>query len=302
MAREALSGLSGEIGPFLKREGAFFMEGVDADPRTLTRYTGVTSFDTSGYAAEKVVGQMGLLGAVFAPEKDESAVPWRRLSVGHNPAKPWSLDLKHAIGGENRVGYLRTYVFSPVKQRARLDIGSDAVKVVVGRVVPGGPDEGVTYIMDPVNLFAPKNAGPQFNNYLPWPPFRTPGGFPGFGYDSKHSLLVEYRMDSSTYPLPASNGFTFHPGIISSMLPRFRVFARGGGGMGTVEAASFPENYPNAWGPLPSPGGYGDNCRYFMVFDFVKRTSTIDSFCLGGIPPGGTSMDFLSPLFTSSPI
>ena len=33
-----------------------------------------------------------------------------------------------------------------------------------------------------------------------------------------------------------------------------------------------------------------------MVFDFVKRTSTIDSFCLGGLPPGGTSMDFLTPL------
>jgi hypothetical protein len=172
--------------------------------------------------------------------------------------------------------------------------------VVVGREVPGGPDVGVPYLIDYKNLFAPKNAGPKFNFYLPWPAFRNPGGPPGFGYDSTHSLLIEYRLDKNEkYPLPQNNGFAFHPGIISSMLPRFRVYSRGDGGtpgFGPVYAASYPERYPVAWGPLPSPGNYGDNSRYFMIFNYVKRVSRIESFFLGPDPGSGKEVDFLTPL------
>jgi hypothetical protein len=160
---------------------------------------------------------------------------------------------------------------------------------------PAGPDQGVPYVIDWRNLYGPKNQGPKFNPYLPWPPFDQPAGAPGFAYNSLHSLLIEYRIDRNlTSGLSSKNGFAYHAGIISSMLPRFRMYSRGDLG-NQVNAASYPQKWPEAWGPLAFPGNYGDNSRYFMIFDYVKRYSLIESPYLGaeGVEKG---VLFFTPL------
>ncbi len=72
-----------------------------------------------------------LLGRAFGPEQQPAdTIDWRPMPVGNNPAKPWLLDLKHALGGEDRAGYLRTHLYSPETRQALLELGSDdAVKV-----------------------------------------------------------------------------------------------------------------------------------------------------------------------------
>ena len=146
---------------------------------------------------------------------------------------------------------------------------------------PAGPDQGVPYQMDWRNLYGPKNQGKKFNKYLPWPAFDQPEKTPGFGYNSIHSMLIEYRLDRNlNSSLYYKNGLAYHAGIISSMLPRFRIYTRGAPGS-PVFAASFPQNTPDATGPLAPPGVYGDNSRCFMIFDYVKRLSLIESPCLG---------------------
>lgn len=150
-------------------------------------------------------------------------------------------------------------------------------------MVVGTETAGIPYAIDWRNLYGPKNQGLNFNNYLPWPEFHT-----SFPFDSMASLLIEYRLDPNlSGGLSQKNGFAFHAGIISSMLPRFRVYIRGddpadpAGQFGQVWAASNPEGWPTARGPLAGPGTYGDNSRYLMIFDYVKRRSIIESPFLG---------------------
>ena len=110
-----------------------------------------------------------------------------------------------------------------------------------------------------------------------------PEGTPGFPFTSEYSMVIEYRLDyNQGSSMAQTNGFTFHAGIISSMLPRFRVYSRGiandpDPNKQKVSACSFPTKYPNAWGPLASPGSWGDNSRYFMIFHYVKRYSLVEA-------------------------
>jgi HEAT repeat protein len=72
------------------------------------------------------VAREALFATRFAPEEGKT-VPedWRPLPVGTQPDKPWLLDLTQALGGEDRVAYLRTFVWAPAALPARLDLGSD---------------------------------------------------------------------------------------------------------------------------------------------------------------------------------
>lgn len=170
--------------------------------------------------------------------------------------------------------------------------------VVVGDVVPGGPDNGVSYLIDQKNIYKPKNAGTAYCTYHAWPAFDKPEGTPGFGYDSTpdKTLLIEYRIDPNLVTgLSAKNGFTYCPGVLSSLDPRFRAFTRGSPG-NLVFASSYPENYPIATGPATN--GYGDNSRYFMIFHYVKRISSVYSPFLKGEIGIGTTLDFLTPVVT----
>ena len=171
--------------------------------------------------------------------------------------------------------------------------------VVLGVQHANGTGYGVPYNIDWRNLYTPKNAGQSANTYLSWPAFDKPTSVPGFSFRSENSLLIEYRMDPNiTTTLDPLNGFTFHAGIISSMLPRFRVYIRGGGANPSVWAASNAGAYTQANGPLQWPGSYGDNSRYFMIFDYVKRLSLVESPYLTGPEIGTADLEFLNPIFT----
>ena len=86
----------------------------------------MTEWEVSGpfMAATRSAGE--LIDIVFQPEKaGHGQAEWRPLPVGQDPTRPWCLLLEQAIGGEQRVAYLRTHVWSPQEQPARLDMGSD---------------------------------------------------------------------------------------------------------------------------------------------------------------------------------
>jgi hypothetical protein len=93
------------------------------------------------------------------------------------------------------------------------------------------------------------------------------------------SLMLELRIRPQTTGISGQNGYTFSPGILITQYPYFRVWSLGD------EASSLnPDdvaNDPRARCATPNPGAtattFGDNSRYFMVFDYVKTTSRVNS-------------------------
>lgn len=101
---------------------------------------------------------------------------------------------------------------------------------------------GTSYAIQASNLFTPANAvgllPGAFNRYLNFPTFNggvdlafgNPNTF-SFPYSSKYPMIIEYRIkpqEPSSLPPPATfNLFNFSPAILSSALPRFRVFSQG---------------------------------------------------------------------------
>jgi hypothetical protein len=63
----------------------------------------------------------------FPPEESgqEKTVPWRLMPAGTSPEQPWLLDLLALWGGEQRVAYLRTAVWSDSSRELTLELGSD---------------------------------------------------------------------------------------------------------------------------------------------------------------------------------
>ncbi|UCG49374.1 MAG: hypothetical protein JSU94_06240, partial [Phycisphaerales bacterium] len=79
-----------------------------------------------------------LFDIVFAPETvDAEKVCWRLMPAGTNPEQPWLLDLLALLGGDNRVAYLRSRVWSGETRTLVLELGSDdGVKVWLnGKIV-----------------------------------------------------------------------------------------------------------------------------------------------------------------------
>ncbi|MCX8156111.1 MAG: HEAT repeat domain-containing protein [Verrucomicrobiae bacterium] len=67
-----------------------------------------------------------LFEVVFPPETAQAAgIAWQPLPAGADPKRPYVMDVLKALGGEQRVAYLRTQVFSEKEQPARLEFGSD---------------------------------------------------------------------------------------------------------------------------------------------------------------------------------
>ncbi|MCC6143403.1 MAG: HEAT repeat domain-containing protein [Candidatus Hydrogenedentes bacterium] len=85
-----------------------------------------------------LVGQGGnmLFDDQFAPETDPASVAWSVMPVGLLPEQPFVLDLSRALGGAERMAYLRTEVTSPSAQDAVLELGSnDGIKAWVNGAV-----------------------------------------------------------------------------------------------------------------------------------------------------------------------
>ncbi|MBM3495049.1 MAG: hypothetical protein FJX72_12130 [Armatimonadetes bacterium] len=63
----------------------------------------------------------------FAPESggSDAEVGWRAMPIGPYPDQPWLLDLLGVHGGEQKVAYLRTSVWSDVERDLIAEIGTD---------------------------------------------------------------------------------------------------------------------------------------------------------------------------------
>jgi HEAT repeat protein len=101
----------------------------------------LTAWQHSPAYAQDGADSLQLFDLPFPPETPAQApgVPWRILPPSANPAQPWLLDLLAAVGGEQRVAYLRTRVHSDRAQTVVLELGSDdGLKVWLnGKVVHG---------------------------------------------------------------------------------------------------------------------------------------------------------------------
>jgi hypothetical protein len=77
----------------------------------------------AGPYSAKDKGPQELFDIVFPPEKAEADVKWVHLTKG---VGTWDVNLAEALGGgDNVVGYVRTRLWSPTAQEARLEMGSD---------------------------------------------------------------------------------------------------------------------------------------------------------------------------------
>ena len=62
----------------------------------------------------------------FAPEEPGAEnVEWRTLAINKTGNRPWMFDLRAALGGQRKAGYVRTWVHSDKQKAARLEFGTD---------------------------------------------------------------------------------------------------------------------------------------------------------------------------------
>ncbi len=87
----------------------------------------ITGWLLSGPYTNDEINTNMLYEFVFPPEKSEEAgkVVWRPVSSGTDASRPMVVELGKILGGENRVAYLKTYIWSDQEQDAKLLIGSD---------------------------------------------------------------------------------------------------------------------------------------------------------------------------------
>ncbi len=98
----------------------------------------ITAWQVAGPYEQSGKNFAALFDIPFAPEGAEAeSVKWQTLPAGADPAQPWKMDLLRALGGEQRVAYARTWIYSPGEQAARMELGSDdGVKVWLnGRLI-----------------------------------------------------------------------------------------------------------------------------------------------------------------------
>ncbi len=210
---------------------------------------------------------------------------------------------------------------------------------------------GRPYFIDQSKRFAPKNQGSKFNYYISYPEFDNPTTSPGYPYDSSRGLAIEIRTDPQEATV-ARNGYAYCAGVMSSQMPRFRIFARGAWSpppppppytpfppplnqpnRPKVYAATDPYDEVNPplnaqgqpdparswnrawrtlatgnWGLNPPQTNsfndcyeYGDNSRYFMIFNYAKRISTVESPWLRVKPTGQPAPSYVAPVIVSVP-
>ncbi len=90
----------------------------------MEKYQGyVLTWVASGPYTQKGKDGAALFDVAFPPEKGDKNVKWERVTKGLDA---WGIDLEATFGSlDNCACYLRTSVFSPADQEARLEMGSD---------------------------------------------------------------------------------------------------------------------------------------------------------------------------------
>ena len=71
IVKTALSDFHGEPGSFLAEKASFFRQGLGAAAGTVQQYAGFSRYDTTGYAAGKLGGQIDLLRDLFPEERSD---------------------------------------------------------------------------------------------------------------------------------------------------------------------------------------------------------------------------------------
>lgn len=80
--------------------------------------------------------EVNIFDFAFPPENPTEKVDWIKMPKNPDPAKYWYLDLNKALGGVDRVAYLRTKVWLEQAQNVRLEMGSnDGIKAWLNDVV-----------------------------------------------------------------------------------------------------------------------------------------------------------------------
>lgn len=88
----------------------------------------LTDWYVSGPYMQKDKRGQDLMDVPFPPEDAKAkGVLWREPAPTADPAMAWAVDLNatSALAGDMRAAYLRTRVYSPAAQPARLEVGSD---------------------------------------------------------------------------------------------------------------------------------------------------------------------------------
>jgi hypothetical protein len=88
--------------------------------------TYITIWQVAGPYMEVGKNYSALFDIAFPPETGtDNSVKWQTVPAGTDPAIPGKLDLLKFLGGEQRVAYVRTWIYSPDERKARLELGSD---------------------------------------------------------------------------------------------------------------------------------------------------------------------------------
>lgn len=85
----------------------------------------ITTWEVSGPYEKEGASLFDFLSIPFAPEKEGVGARWKRVKASPSSPIRWKVDLGKILGGEQRAAYLRTRVWSSVRQRVLLKIGSD---------------------------------------------------------------------------------------------------------------------------------------------------------------------------------
>jgi len=86
----------------------------------------ITAWQAAGPYTKENVSSNKLLDEVFPPETpDASDIEWRPIPVGTNSKMPFLAELDKVWKGDDRVAYLRSFIWSDKAQAVRLEMGSD---------------------------------------------------------------------------------------------------------------------------------------------------------------------------------
>jgi HEAT repeat protein len=86
----------------------------------------LTAWQVAGPYSKAGTDGTGLFDVAFGPESAGAGdVTWRIMPAGTDSQRPWLLELDKLFGGNNRVAYMRSRVWSEQGQKVRLEVGSD---------------------------------------------------------------------------------------------------------------------------------------------------------------------------------
>ncbi len=85
----------------------------------------ITAWEAAGTYTLDDADLKALFDAEFPPEQQDADIHWRPIPVGTNNGMPFLIELDKAFGGNNRVAYLRTNVWSDAARDVLLEVGTD---------------------------------------------------------------------------------------------------------------------------------------------------------------------------------